>query len=744
MPEDLGLYRDRMTGNRVAAVPVRRTLIGRWLVLFEGDELFINSAAATVGDFLVPETSGQWSVLTSEGHLQSGAIARAQGPDDLDLEAVRTIGGRLEAMIESGAGWLEWINLVPMVSALSDEKGEKVELKPLERLIQELFGHLETVCRKPRTHLRVEIKRVPASRARRVPVSAASYLASHTEDWERPLLRGVVPKRTLAETRQDEIDIYENRVAARLLDNLGAHLNRRIRMLRRLLKVFQDKEDYSSELSPGTYQLRDRMSRLWGESIDANRGRENAKSVLGELETLKHRLMGLRDSPLYVEVPRKAHVPVMLKTTNVLTNDGDYRRVAELWREWAGTGAGRYKSPAELHDEAQRACRGLDAFALLLVLRALESLGYEPPAESLEMPIRRCATLSITGHALNLEIDWNDDGTMTLRAGERQLTIVALATNLVGGGDDHVQESLGGLRDAAYKRADRDLLVVFLRSDAAGEAPGEALASSLHTIGNDPRHMLAGCACLPVSPWELGSTERVARALRWFLSGTRFLGYPWRVPIPSRARGQFDFGKHSRWITVEADGSVELRAPPLEHEWARLGVPGVAKRLQEELERTELEHQQLTNDAKDDARRNWGGELQRRKREMALKVDALKEAFGEASRLTEQLEHARASIDSLLECPACGQVADPMRRFQARDRDTFHCQCEGCNTTWGVRLCQSGHRYPMMLPSDKFKDTDELEPGWEDRVYGCDLLAVPAQTPGGQWGFICPECGRVD
>lgn len=219
-------------------------------------------------------------------------------------------------------------------------------MQPLELLIREHFGHLETVCRKPRTHLHVEVQRVPVSKARRIPPAAASYLAAHTEDWDRPLLRGILPKRILAEVRQDQVDIYENRVVARLLDNLSAYLSRRINVIRRLLKVFREKEDYSTSIA-GTYQRGCRMSKLWGESIDANEGRKKAEATLRDPEWLKYKVMGLLGSPLYEEVPRRAFVPTTLKSTNILTNDQHYQRVADLWREWARTGAGRTQSPAE-------------------------------------------------------------------------------------------------------------------------------------------------------------------------------------------------------------------------------------------------------------------------------------------------------------------------------------------------------------------------------------------------------------
>ena len=48
-----------------------------------------------------------------------------------------------------------------------------------------------------------------------------------------------------------------------------------------------------------------------------------------------------------------------------------------------------------------------------------------------------------------------------------------------------------------------------------------------------------------------------------------------------------------------------------------------------------------------------------------------------------------------------------------------------------------------MLPSGDFVATEDSEPGWEDRVYGGDLLALPARTDSDEWGFACPDCGEI-
>lgn len=735
------MYRDRLTGRRVSTPPLTGTLVGRWILENDTVDVFMNSAAAAAGDFLVPEASGHWHVLTGEGERQTGTVARAHIPEDLEAESVRTIGDRLDELAKGGATWLEWIYVVPLVPGIS----EQVDLLPLERIIQDQrnFGALKAICWKPRTHLHVEIERAPVSKARRVPAAAASYLAAHSEDWDRPLLRGILPKRILAEVRQDQVDIYENRVVARLLDNLGAYLNRRIQLLRRLLKVFQEKEDYSTSIG-GTYQRERRMSQLWGESIDANEGRRKAEVALKDLKALKYRLMGLLGSPLYEEVPRRAHVATTLKSTNVLANDQHYRRVAELWREWARTGAMRTQSPAELHAEAQRLSRGLDAFAMLLVVRALDTLGYEPSEAAGAEPISRETSLSVQGHRLELTVSWRPDGTIGVGVGERELTIVALSANLSAGGDERVRESLSRIRSSLDERGSRDLLVLFLASDDGETSTEMDLLASLHNVGNDPRHALAGAGCLAVSPWEIGSTERVARALRWFLTSARFLDYPLKVVVPEEARDLIDLREHARWlISVDGGTSLELRTPPQDYEWEALDVASIANAAEAKLQEARAGHQRLTDELREAVRRGKTGSLARQKRDAHEEVLRCERIAKASNELAERLRGAHARAIALLECPTCGRTADPARDFQPRDRGSFHCECRSCGTTWGTRLCSDGHRYATMLPSGDFVDVVQQGAGWEDKVYGCDIIALPARSSDGQWGFVCPECGRV-
>lgn len=734
------LFRDRLTGRSVSAPPLTDTLVGRWVLGSEVAPAFMNSVAAAPRDFIVPDRSAHWSVLTGDGERLSGTVSKAGLPDELEVDSVCAIGERLKELMHSGGGWLEWSEVVPLAPGISGQ----LDLLPLDRLIQEpgILGALQAVCSRPRTYLHVEIERTPVSRARRIPPAAASYLAGHTEDWDRPLLRGILPKRVLAEVRHDQVDIYENRVVARLIDNLIAHLTRRVQLVRRLLKVFKEKEDYSRSVG-GTYQRSRRISELWGQSVEAGEGRKRAESVLKELESLRYRLMGLLGSPLYEGVPRRAQVSTTLKSTNVLSSDQDYRRIAELWREWAQSAGGRTLSPEEAQADAQRLCRGLDAFAMLLAVRALSSLGYEPTDAVLEHPIKRGAALRLQGNGLKLTLEWSSDGVIGIREGERELRVVALAVNLQSGQDERVRESLRRIKAATQEVKGRGLLVLLLAADDERTALEAEVAGSLHTVGNDPRHALSGGGCLPVSPWELGSTERIARALRSFLLSPRFLNYPFQVVVSKEAGNCMELGRHSQWVSsTGGEDTLQLRRPLRPDEWEKLGVEAQVHRVRSDLQGARALHEQLSSELRAAVRKSKTGALASKKHAAQQDVQRLERLEVAVVELAEGLRSAYSRTRDLLVCPTCKQEAEPVHEFQVGD-GTFQCKCGGCGTTWGTLLCRCGQPYASMLPSGKFAEPAELRPGWEDRLYGCDLLAMPARAANGEWAFVCCKCGEV-
>ena len=415
------LFQDRLTNTSTNRIDSSDLIPGRWIIVSTNEAVFQNSVVASVYDFVIPDSSGKWNVLTEIGDRNEGAFSKSFIPEELEEDSIRTIGDVLFHLVNLQSTWAEWVDIVPLVPGLTED----VDLHSLEIEVIDKLGHLEIVCHKPHMNLHIEVERVLVSKAKRVPSRAVSYLASHTEDWDRPLIRGIIPKCILAEVRNDQIDIYENRVSARLVDNLIAYLTQRIQKLRKLLKVFQDKEDYSKDIA-GTYQRHQRISTLWGQSIDENEGKKKVEKSLHELEWLKYKFMGLLGSVLYKEVPYRAYVPTTLKNTNIFTNDQHYIHVADLWRNWASASAEKVKSPKQYYEDAQRLCNGMNAFTMLLILRALETLNYRPDRDGERKEISPGLEIQLFNSSHFINLLWSMDGTVSIGIHGQKLNIVGL------------------------------------------------------------------------------------------------------------------------------------------------------------------------------------------------------------------------------------------------------------------------------------------------------------------------------
>ena len=214
---------------------------------------------------------------------------------------------------------------------------ERVRLHPLEKEALAKLPHLQHVCHHPRLHLRVEVERVPVARARRVPARAAAALVAHPGDWEHRTLRGIQPSRVLAVQVEDEWNLYENRVAVRLVDHLLLWTSRHLDELRRLQDIADAGQGFDDEARGSLFRSQ-RLYELWGRFFVDDALTSELTDTLKALERLQRALQALLDTPLYREIPRDTFVPVTLVSTNILANDPHYRKVAGLWRAWAQHG----------------------------------------------------------------------------------------------------------------------------------------------------------------------------------------------------------------------------------------------------------------------------------------------------------------------------------------------------------------------------------------------------------------------
>ena len=661
-------------GERSVEQPPARALFGRWLVN-SGEEfgsMYLNGCPVSDGDVLVPGATENWTLVQPDDTLPiRGNFLADALPDDQDVEALLQLGELLRNPDRAKGGWLEWSDISPLAPRLD----EAVKPHPLEDSIERELNHLTAVCRSPRTHIRVETERVLVARARRIAPDAPAWLASHTEDWDHRKITGIQPRRILAEVREEQWDLYENRIAVRLIDNLVTWLRRRIAEVRRVLDdIFARMEGFDGSAST-RYRTR-RICLLWGEAWqqDANRGRQTAERTLRRLESLLYRVLGLMDSRLYQRISRRAQVSGQLRMTNLLSNDDHYRGVARLWHNWSREAAQRTLSPRELYAQYQDLHRGFDAWCMLVIVRACSQLRFDPANDKeLESEIRPGSAVRLDR---NLRIEWEQAGAITLSEKDRTLLRFVPLVHVL----EHaktpkaVEARMAPLVEAV---ADAPHWTVILHPAVPGEPPHDALAG----IGNPPVPGMHGAIdFIRVSPFSLDSVERVSRAIRWAILASQMLAYPPTL----QANRELDIGK-KLWIVDRRDSGLAIVEPPSQEELSELDIAGrlaTACRDRDSLTRKRKDVQDKLQRARGDRRRT--NELNREKGRLLEPVRNAEDNVKLWEEFKLNFERARENVAVLGICPACGN-ADTY--FKARGNDCFaaRCRSESCASRWELR-----------------------------------------------------------
>ena len=550
---------DRIGGRSVEQPPAR-TLYGRWLINPSDGlgSIYLNGCPVSDGDVLVPGATENWTFVRPDNTLPTRGNFLADAlPDEQDIAALLQLGELLRNKAEGG--WLEWSNTNPLAPGLD----EAVKPHPLEDSIERELNHLVAVCRNPRTHIRVETERVLVARARRIASDAPAWLASHTEDWDHRKITGIQPRRILAEVREEQWDLYENRIAVRLIGSLVTWLRRRIAEVRRILNdLFARMDDFRVSAS-GTRHRADRIYRLWGEAYGESHGREVAESTLRRLEYLLYRVLGLMDSRLYQRVSGRAQAPDVLRMTNLLSNDDHYRGVARLWHNWSREAAQRTLSPRELYAQYQDLHCGFDAWCMLVIVRACSQLRFDPADDKeLESEIRPGSAVRLDR---NLRIEWEQAGAITLAEKDRTLLRFVPLVHVL----EHaktpkaVEARVAPLVEAV---SDASHWTVILHPAVPGEPPHDTLAG----VGNPPVPGTNGAVdFIRVSPFSLDSVERVSRAIRWAILTSQMLAYP---PTLQTNR-ELDIGKKS-WIVNREKSCLAVVRPPSQEELSGLDIAG--------------------------------------------------------------------------------------------------------------------------------------------------------------------------
>lgn len=644
----------------------------------------------TIGRYAVAERPGRsvefWHAMPD--------LAFQASPDTVTMETVQSIGDRVAALTARCAPLTDFLDISPLVD---DHAAQQVlSRQALEEAIEEHLPFLRAVCFRPAARLRSTDRLLPVARVRTITPHSIVRLAAHSEDWAALRPDGVRPDRVLSPEREVEIDLYENRIAAQLVDELSRYLTLRAAQIRGISGMFNDIQRYIDDITGRHWKT---SLRLWA-LVDELSRRENwqarARLRLGEVDRLRAGVAALRASPVWAGVNRRVTLGRTLRSTNLLTDEERYRHVAELWRRLVAL-----RSDSEAGKSAaqriQRWCEGFVEYCWVLALRAFDEIGAIPDATvRIGDPVR----YAIGDTSMTLRRD-TGLGVFLVEQGTRTvLRIVPLPHPLTASRtSDAAAIELSQLAIAAPETP-----TVALHPGSQEERQDLSTAVRLRAFESPatpaPGHDGATLWPMPVSPVEIDSVIRLARALRWSVDQPRLTGYPYAVSCsPSMAD---DLVAGVGWLTRVSRG-VAVGRIPAAYELGAAQTQVMAYRHE------------------------------------TARFRRLGSNASELEQLWEHIERAVADTVSLTRCPRCeAQSLQPERALEPRGDSGFRASCDSCGASWESRACRvCGRHYPILegatATAAGLPDGD-----WIDRQFGTDLLAAPCATR--DRVFLCSWC----
>ncbi|WP_333767503.1 DUF2357 domain-containing protein [Streptomyces sp. IBSBF 2435] len=615
-------------------------------------------------------------------------------PDSLVVRHLLALSSRLAA---GATGLDEWLALPPIVLDVHDE----TEALPVEEAFERGSGALHTVCNRPYTRLRTVEETVPTAQVRSVAAGAAARLAGHPEDWASRTFAGVRPARLLARRSEEDVDIYENRVAVAILDLMRSHLQRRIAGMRDLSRMVGDVHGLLMSSGESSWRARRDLTGLLRNIEDSSKHQAAVDDRLEALESSLAHVEVMLGSPLAQAVDHRSSPPRELHPTNLFGNDPHYRRVALLWQDCTAIDA----APAGDTDGTRRGQElgaAFERFTALLLLLACTLLKASPEAGQPAPAPGRTARFMLRGAPLSLH--WRSTGGFVLEwRGRQALGVLPITTDLCTAPDvGSVTASIDDVRGRRPPTGCENDLIVYPGALGPRQTAEPGVVEAAYRIGQ-LRDGVPGepADVAPLSPLDIFSVSRLVRAVQWATLGADARRYPRTVPVTLAERSAL---ADCDWTEERPDAVAVVRPP-----------------RPEELDRLPLILQGTRG-------RSSGG---RAARDAAQRQRAVREA----------LEDAAAEAELLAVCPVCAKPgAQRQTVFEPREAGGFAAACSACSTRWEVRRCTvCGAGYPLLDP-DNLAVAGGPEPHL-DRHVGGAVLAVPCWAGPGTSQSICPACG---
>lgn len=648
--------------------------------------------------------SGRWQY---EGRYLLDTNSHTGSPrDDISSEHLATFESIVEdiRVTANDASWRTLLELSVLDRVSEDDAHPGSD----ELLLQTHMSSIEIICNKEYLTRIGEISEViPVSRVRRPARRALDRLAGHTEDWAGRNLSGPVPRRALAVLRDENVDLYENRMVTELVHPiLTSALMRRLRRLRRMQANLAELVNHPE----GTTFRIGRLYRFWG--VDAGRARQSSEQVAGTirfLDGLLRQVQKLRGSKLSLLIGGRTSGTRSLRKTNVIQDHRHYRAAGLIWTAFQ-------TSPETVESQDERRIRyqerhGLFAtYVLAFVVQALDDLSYRPESDSVPMSGAESQEVALQGPWGQCTLATDVSGVITLNCLGVRTRFVPLL-DLITESDS--AEDVKSRWHSVSQVVDGPTVVVYLGSPMLVKNLSVGLASSLISAGKDLQGPQSDVTAVPISPLEISSLERVSRAVASAIQIPILKAYP--IPIESQ-------DKTIPRRLIESLEDAAIQQPGLSPLFYKPSSESIAlRRPFTELEESRLESF-LDARVKATSTMSW-------EKDFAVQISTLRQA----------LDDAHDRVKRLLECPVCRKEATTGE--VKREDDVFLVACRSCPTRWGHEKCgKCAGRICIIEPGDKIINPDVSGPGWVERILGRDALASPCWSRVSPLRYICNEC----
>ena len=263
---------------------------------------------------------------------------------------------------------------------------EKLNIDGRDEFNEKNLYHIEEICKDPAYKLGSEASKVNISRAKRIPTKAISYLASHTEDWSRRTITGIQPKKIIAESFTYDLQIYENKVTVKIIDNLIFDYENRFKEAESIEKYLEEIEKIlkSNSYTNSWNRRTRRVLAVIGESLRKTTDGETSKQLDDNktkykdlkdfISKMLSKLLNLKSTDIYKKNQNIFLPSGKIHRTNLLDNHKHYRYIRNFYDN-----IDRKTKPTceEIAIANTKLANAFINYSWLLISRALLLIGFD-------------------------------------------------------------------------------------------------------------------------------------------------------------------------------------------------------------------------------------------------------------------------------------------------------------------------------------------------------------------------------